>query len=98
MENQYELELTLTKNQTTLIYQEIADEETRIYLLLDELGKEALRLDGGDIAAVVVPHQNAALDVQEEQCGGSSSHFQYKIFARRVSGDRVTNQIRSVTP
>lgn len=32
-------------------------------LFLDELSEEALGLDGGDVAAVVAPDQNAAFDV-----------------------------------
>uniref|UniRef100_A0A2P2K8P6 Uncharacterized protein n=1 Tax=Rhizophora mucronata TaxID=61149 RepID=A0A2P2K8P6_RHIMU len=36
----------------------------RISLFLDELGEEALGLDGGDVATVVAPHQNTTLYVQ----------------------------------
>ena len=37
------------------------------YLLVEELGEEALGLDGGDIAAEIAPDEDAALDVQQEQ-------------------------------
>lgn len=33
-------------------------------LFLDELGEEAFGLDGGDIAAVVAPNEDAAFDVE----------------------------------
>lgn len=35
-------------------------------LFLEELGEKALGLNGSDVATVVAPHQNAALDVQKE--------------------------------
>lgn len=37
------------------------------YLLVEELGEEALGLERGDVAAVVSPDEDASLDVQQEQ-------------------------------
>lgn len=41
---------------------------------LDELGEEALGLDGGDVAPVVTPNENAPFDIQEEQCRHCPRH------------------------
>lgn len=36
-------------------------------LFIDEFGEETFGFDGGDVAAVVTPDEDAAFDVEEEQ-------------------------------
>ena len=43
-------------------------------LFLDELGEEAFSVDGGDVASVVAPDEDAAFDVEEEQSRGCPCH------------------------
>jgi hypothetical protein len=38
-----------------------------ISLFIDEFGEESFGFDGGDVAAVVTPDEDAAFDVEEEQ-------------------------------
>jgi len=46
----------------------------RIGLFFDEFGEEAFGVEGGDIAAVVAPDEDAAFDVEEEQSRGCPCH------------------------
>lgn len=56
------------------------------YLLVEELGEEALGLERGDVAAVVAPDEDAALDVQQEQRRHRARHRRgvYMIPPRRI--------------
>ena len=41
--------------------------ESGMNLFIDEFGEETFGFDGGDVAAVVTPDEDAAFDVEEEQ-------------------------------
>lgn len=46
----------------------------KAYLFLDELGEEALGLNGRDITTEVAPDQNAAFDIEKEKSRHSPRH------------------------
>lgn len=52
----------------------VKEEERKGDLFLDELGEEAFGVDGGDVATVVAPNQDAAFDVEEEESRGGPCH------------------------
>jgi len=44
-------------------------------LFFNEFGEEAFGFDGGDIAAVVTPNEDAAFDVEKEQSRDCPCHW-----------------------
>lgn len=53
----------------------IWENEVKWNLLVDEFGEEALSFNGGDVAAVVTPDEDAAFDVEEEQSRSCPWHW-----------------------
>jgi len=52
-------------------------ERKRWNLFFDEFGEEAFGVEGGDVAAVVAPDEDAAFDVEEEQSRGCPCHWSW---------------------
>lgn len=58
------LPFNLTKKSKFNTFAKLKSQENKQnYLFLDELGEEFLGLNGGDIAAIVTPNENAAFDI-----------------------------------
>ena len=64
-------------------------------LFLDELGEEAFGLNGGDIATIIPPNENAAFDVEKEEGRGCPCHWSL-IWMVGIGSDM--DQIRSPLP